>query len=393
MRIALVTETFVPSTDGVVTRLTKAVSHLKRAGHEVVVIAPDLGETEYDGVPIRGIRAVKLPFYRFRPFSLPTPDIEIALKEIQPDVVHAANPLLLAASGAKYAKRQGIPLVCSYHTHIPKYLDYYKIFKPLKPLLWAFIVHQHKRAQVNLCTSHAIREELTSHGVESLHVLPRGVDTERRNPKYRSQEMRALLSKGHPHRKLLVFIGRLAIEKEIDRLLPLVQTREDIRLAIVGDGPDRGRLEKLFLGTDTVFTGFLHGDALSQAFASADAFVFPSVSETLGLVILESMASGVPVIAAKSEPTLEQIRHLENGLLFNVEEYDSLPAAVDLLYDEALYSKIRTRGLQEALDQSWESASEAMESAYHLAIARSALADSKVSLRNRLKRYWFGEWV
>ena len=128
MRIALVTETFLPSTDGVVTRLTRAVTFLKEQGHDVTVIAPDLGVSAYQGCPVIGMPVTRLPFYRYRPFSLPTREVAGILRRLKPDLVHAANPVLLAASAAKHAERMNLPLVCSYHTHIPKYLDYYKIF-------------------------------------------------------------------------------------------------------------------------------------------------------------------------------------------------------------------------------------------------------------------------
>ena len=186
--------------------------------------------------------------------------------------------------------------------------------------------------------------------------------------------MRGRLSAGEPDKKLLVFIGRLAIEKEIERLLPLVKTRRDVRLAIVGDGPDRARLEKLFANTPTVFTGFLHDRELSEAFASADAFVFPSVSETLGLVILESMASGVPVIAAASGPTKEQIRHLDNGILFEAEDPASLMRAVDALEGTTLVDAIRAKGLAEAREQSWDAASQALLEIYDKAIRIARIA-------------------
>ena len=372
MRIALVTETFLPSTDGVVTRLTRAVTFLKEQGHDVTVIAPDLGVSAYQGCPVIGMPVTRLPFYRYRPFSLPTREVAGILRRLKPDLVHAANPVLLAASAAKHAERMNLPLVCSYHTHIPKYLDYYKIFKPLKPLLWRYIRTQHRRAHVNLCTSGAIRKELTAQCVENLRVLPRGVDTVRRHPKYASQAMRQRLTGGEPEKTLLVFIGRLAIEKEIDRLLPLIRKRGDVRLAIVGDGPDRARLQQLFAGTRSVFTGFLHDEELSAAYASADAFLFPSVSETLGLVILESMASGTPVIAARSEPTCEQLQDGVNGLLFDAKDEQSLFAAVDRLNSPAI-DLIRATARKEALENSWPNASAALLDAYETAVARARL--------------------
>ncbi|MFC4986163.1 glycosyltransferase [Salinicoccus siamensis] len=106
------------------------------------------------------------------------------LKKFQPDVVHAVNPILLATSAVKAAQKLDIPLVSSYHTHLPKYLDFYKAYKPAKPLLWWYIKRNHKNADLNLVTSQAIREELDAQGIERLDVIPRGVDVDHRHPRF-----------------------------------------------------------------------------------------------------------------------------------------------------------------------------------------------------------------
>lgn len=336
MRIAIVTETFLPSVDGVVTRLTHAVERMTSLGHEVLVIAPDLGVTEHAGARVVGMRCVTLPFYRHRPFALPTRRVDAVLRQFRPDVVHAAQPMMLASSAARSAHRRGVPLVASYHTHIPRYLDLYRAWAWARPLVWWWIRRNHALADLNLVTSSAMREELAAHGVERLRVLRRGVDTAARSPRFRSSAMRARLSGGRvggltgaAGPAVLLYVGRLAVEKSIDTLRPLLDRRDDVVLAIVGDGPDRARLEEVFAGTATVFTGFLRGDELAAAFASADAFVFPSVTETLGLVILEAMASGLPVVAARSGPTVEQVEDGVTGRIHDAGDLDGLDRAVD----------------------------------------------------------------
>lgn len=355
MRILIVTETFLPSTDGVVTRLLEGIKYIYGQGHEVAVIAPDLGSYQCcGGVPIYGVPAVTMPLYQARPWGLPSPRVGRIMKEFDPDLVHVAMPVLIGLAGVYYAKKQNRALVASYHTHLSKYLSYYHLDHPLlQRLLWAFERFIHNQALLNLCTSETMRQELVGQGFRDVKVLRRGVDTIGRHPHFRMDAMRRRLSDGEDNKKLLLFVGRLAAEKEIDRLLPIVQKREDLRLAIVGDGPDRERLEKLFANTPTVFTGFLHGEELSQAYASADAFVFPSVSETLGLVILEAMASGLPVLAARSGPTLEQIQDGVNGLLFDVDDESSLQRAIDLLDDPQVMNPIRAQVRKEAEAYAW----------------------------------------
>ncbi|AGK95811.1 glycosyltransferase family 4 protein [Clostridium pasteurianum] len=365
MRIAIVTETFLPSTDGIVTRLINAIRYMKQQGHDILVIAPDLGKVNYLDAKIAGIRSINLPFYKSRGFSLPSANVKKILENFKPDVVHAVNPLLLAASGVKYAKKLGIPLIASYHTNIPKYLRYYNFHGLAESLLWAYILHQHKQSLINLCTSNSIKEELEAHNIPNLHVLKRGVDTINRHPRFYDADMRSRLLHGNNDKHLLIFVGRLAAEKEIHKIKPLLKARDDISLAIIGDGPEREKLEKEFQGTHTVFTGFLHGEELSKAYASADAFIFPSVTETLGLVILEAMSSGLPVIAAESGPTLEQVKHMENGLIFQNEDLKSMENAVKLLDDKELLQTMKKNARREAEQISWDKASQQLLDFYY----------------------------
>ena len=367
MRIAIVTETFLPSTDGVVTRLTKAVSYFRRQGHDVLIIAPELGVTEFEGARVAGIKPITFPFYQSRPWAPRSRAVKTLLQDFKPDIVHAANPILLAASGVKYASKLGYPLVASFHTNLPKYLEYYKL--PLaKPLLWRYLKGLHNQAELNLVTSRAMFDELTAQSINHLRLLPRGVDIDGLSPKYRNETTRFELTAGHPERTLLIYVGRLAHEKDLHKLLPLMKKRADLALAIIGDGPLKAELEELFKNTNTIFTGLKHGETLAKAYASADAFVFPSVTETLGLVILEGMASGLPVLAVRSKPSLEQITDQVNGLLFEDHDLGSLEAALARLEEPNFREQLRVNARQEAEHYSWEHASAAMLNYYQEAI-------------------------
>lgn len=162
-----------------------------------------------------------------------------------------------------------------------------------------------------------------------------------------------MLSGGEPDKRLLLYVGRLAAEKEIERLRDVLLASDDFRLAIVGDGPHRGRLESHFAGTRTVFTGFLHGERLAQAYASSDIFVFPSTTETLGLVLLEAMVSGLAVVAAASPPSREQIQEGITGFLYDPQVPGSLVNAILPLQDEELLRRIGDRAREAALTQGW----------------------------------------
>ncbi|MDB9379155.1 glycosyltransferase family 4 protein, partial [Nodularia sphaerocarpa] len=283
MRIALFTETFLPKIDGIVTRLRHTVDHLQRNGDQVLVFAPDGGITEHKGAKVYGVTGFPLPLYPELKMALPRPAIGYALEEFQPDIIHVVNPAVLGLAGIFYSKMLKIPLVASYHTHLPQYLQHYGLGM-LEGFLWELLKGAHNQAALNLCTSTVMMEELTEHGIERVKVWQRGVDTEFFHPDLASLEMRSRLSQNHPESPLLLYVGRLSAEKEIERIKPILEAIPHARLALVGDGPHRQELEKHFANTDTHFVGYLTGQELGSAFASADAFIFPSRTETLGLV-------------------------------------------------------------------------------------------------------------
>ncbi|ALX48912.1 glycosyltransferase family 4 protein [Lentibacillus amyloliquefaciens] len=356
MKIAIITETFVPSTDGVVTRLKACIRYFKREGHDVRVIAPDLGVDEFEGVKIEGIPARTLLLYRSKKFSLPSRKVKKILEDYDPDVVHVVNPALVGATGVHYARKLGFPMVASFHTQVPKYADYYNL-PMFKGFLWWYFRKLHNQADLNLCTSEAVKEELLEQNFHNVRVWERGVDTELFDPDNYDEDMRDKLSDGQTDKKLLLFVGRLAPEKEIEKIKSVLDASDEFVLAIVGDGPHRQTLEKHFAGTNTVFTGFMHGEELAKAYASSDVFVFPSTTETLGLVITEAMASGLPLVAAESGPTCEQIEDNRTGLLYDKNKQDDFKDTVLRFTDETLRKRLAKAARNDIAEMSWDTQS------------------------------------
>ncbi|PFG11889.1 glycosyltransferase family 4 protein [Bacillus sp. es.036] len=368
MKISIVTETFLPSTDGVVTRLRASIDYLIDQGHEIQVIAPDLGVRSYRNIRFDGVQPRTFFLYKHRKFGMPTRTIKTYLEEFDPDLVHVVNPAFMGYSGIKYGKKLGVPLIASYHTHVPKYADYYNMSWS-EPLLWWHFRRMHNKADINLCTSQAILEELNDQNFYNMHLWKRGVDTERFNPELRDSDMRRRLSNDHPDKTLLLFVGRLAFEKEIDSLVPMLEQKPDAHLAIVGDGPYRSELEKNFAHLKNVtFTGFLHGEELARAYASADAFMFPSTTETLGLVILEAMASGLPVIAAESGPTNEQVEDGSTGLLYRSGTNGNLTEVINRLQESGLLKKMSKEAYEHSRDYGWRGPAQQLLDFYESAI-------------------------
>ena len=376
MRIALFTETFLPKVDGIVTRLSHTVDHLQRLGHQVLVFSPEGGLKEYKGAKINGIPGFPLPLYPELKLALPRPSIRQELELFQPDLIHIVNPAVLGVGGLYYAKSLGIPLVASYHTHLPKYLEHYGLGM-LEGLLWELLKAMHNQAVVNLVTSTAMQDALVEHGVERVKVWQKGVDTESFDPSLASAEMRSHLTQGHPDSPLLLYVGRLSAEKEIDRIKPVLEAIPGARLALVGDGPYRADLERIFADTPTLFAGYMTGKVLGAAFASADAFVFPSRTETLGLVLLEAMAAGCPVIAANAGGIPDIVTDGVNGYLFDPDAEDGAIAATQrLLASASERETLRYNARAEAERWGWAAATLQLQGFYQAVLADQSLVSA-----------------
>ncbi len=373
MRIALFTETFLPKVDGIVTRLSHTVDHLQRQGDQVLVFSPDGGLRDYKGAKIYGVPGFPLPLYPELKLALPRPSFRQVLENFRPDLIHVVNPAVLGLGGLYYAKSLGVPLVASYHTHLPKYLEHYGLGM-LEGLLWELLKVAHNQALLNLCTSTAMQEQLTDHGIERVELWQKGVDTELFQPHLGSPEVRSQLSQGHPDSPLLLYVGRLSAEKEIDRIKPILEAIPGARLALVGDGPYRHDLEAYFANTPTYFAGYRTGSDLAAAFASADAFIFPSRTETLGLVLLEAMAAGCPVIAANAGGIPDIVTDGVNGYLFDPsDEQGAIAATRRLLSNSAEREQIRHNARQEAERWGWSAATRQLRRYYQSVLSSSSL--------------------
>ena len=364
MRIALFTETFLPKIDGIVTRLKHTVEHLQRQGHQVLVISPDGGIKEYKGAKVYGVAGIPLPLYPELKLAIPRPTLKIVLEKFRPNLIHVVNPAVLGLGGIYYAKVLNIPLIASYHTHLPQYLHHYGL-GALEGLLWELLKLGHNQAQLNLCTSTAMVETLVDHGIERVDLWQRGVDTEMFQPHLVSKQMRSRLSQGNPDAPLLLYVGRVSAEKQIDEIKPVLEAIPSARLAIVGDGPHREAMETHFAETNTHFVGYLQGLELAAAFASSDAFIFPSRTETLGLVLLEAMAAGCPVVAARSGGIPDIVTDGVNGYLFEpTDARGAVVATQKLLAATEERELLRQNARQEAEKWGWSAATKQLVTYY-----------------------------
>ncbi len=354
MRLAIFTETFLPKWDGIANTLCYLLEHLAERGHACLMFAPEGAPERYAETEIIGLPSMAFPFYRDLKLVPPLVDVEQELADFEPDLVHLVNLASLGLVGMRHANDLGIPVVASYHTDLPGYARHYGM-RLLEDPIWAYFRWLHNQADLNLCPSHFTKRELEAHEFERVDVWGRGVDTDRFNPKWRDAAWRERLTDGHPESPLMLYVGRLATEKRIDWLRPLLDIVPNARLAIVGDGPIREDLEERFEGTSTVFTGFLDGMDLSRAYAAGDLFVFPSASETFGNVVLEAMASGLPVIAAGAGGPVDHVKHRVNGFLSDPDDpADFAALAWRGISDPDLLQTMRESARAYAETQTWD---------------------------------------
>lgn len=345
MRIAVVTETWAPNIDGVVVRLENTVRALREAGHEVLVVAPVTGTT-IPGVREYRTKRIRLGFvYGGQAWGVPDWGVRRALDDFAPDVVHVVNPVAMGSLAA-WLVRSRYPVVVSYHTDVVAYASRYHLGW-LEGTLKSLMRRTYRRAAVRLATSQAGRDQLAEVGIRDVALWPRGVDRELFRIDRDGSAMRERLTP-RPEDPLVLYVGRLAAEKDCDRLLPLLERHPRMHLAFVGDGPDRERLERLFGSERVTFTGVLRGEDLADAYAAADVFVFPSTTDTLGLVLLEAMACGVPIVATDTPAARETLTGYPHGVL------------VDGSGEEAL-----CEGVQRAISTSGTAGDAALETARH----------------------------
>jgi len=369
MRIALFTETFLPKIDGVVTRVVRSVEQLAALGHEVLIFAPGSPPDE-----LAGQRVVRVPSIPFRPWypelflGLPRPRIGREIDRFAPDVVHVVNPVILGLWGTLIARQRGLPLLASYHTDITQYAKHLNL-PFLSPISDRFLRDVHNQAHVNLCTSMPMVNSARGLGIERVRLWPKAVDTDLYHPDKRSQAMRERLSDGHIEDTLLLYVGRLSREKRVDWLYAPITNLEGVRLALVGSGPYEDELREMFADTPTVFTGYMSGEELASAYASADVFTFPSDTETLGFVAMEAMASGVPVVGARAGGVPDVIRHGENGFMFTPGDLGDLTEQIRrLVVDEVLRKRMGEQGRLDMEPHGWRAATETLVDFYQEAI-------------------------
>ena len=313
-KVAILTESFLPKLDGVVKTSYLTIRYLQETGREVLVFAPDIAVDNVGASQVIPLPSIGLPQAPETRMALPNPVVARHIEDFQPDMIHLFSPAAMAVNGMAVGRHLNLPVIANYQTDLPGYTERYG-FPMLSGPVNRWLRYIHNGCHLTLAPTQTIIRHLRAVGYRRVRHWGRGVNTERFSPSHaRAAMRRRLLKDRDPNALLCLFVGRLANEKRVDLLLEMARS-PGIALTIIGDGALRAELERTFAGTDTVFTGYLIGDELAQAYASADVFVFPGIHETFGQVILEAMASGLPSVVANAGGVPDVIADGISGLV------------------------------------------------------------------------------
>jgi phosphatidylinositol alpha 1,6-mannosyltransferase len=363
MRIAVVTEAFLPQVNGVTNSVLRLLEFCKAQGHDVLIIAPESegAPSEYLGYKIKHVPSISMK--KLIPMAVPKKYLEPLLEGFAPDVIHLASPIFLGHYVARIARKMGIPTVSVYQTDIAGFARHYGLTIAHNTLKkWVSRIHQ--ASDITLAPSKWACRDLEQSGVKNVRLWKRGVDLVNFTPSRRDESLRANIAGGK--KKLIVgYVGRIANEKRIDDLKILDQ-QGDIQLVIVGDGPAAPRIKRELPGAR--FVGYQSGTELARYVASFDIFVHTGKHETFCQGIQEALASGVPVIGPDTGGPVDLIEHGITGLLIDTADAHELLEAVATLRNHSSFDLMQLAARRSVEHRTWDYINSQLISHYQDAI-------------------------
>lgn len=353
MRIAIFTDTFLPEINGVTKTLSKMKKYMDEQEIEYKFFIP--GDAKDANENIVSFNSFSFFLYPERKIAIPRyKEIKNSLDKFNPDIIFIVTPFAIGLMGFRYAKEKGIPIVSNYSTDFPKYLKHYKL-EILQNAVWTFFRWFHSSSHINFCPSIATKLDMENHGIRNVEIWGRGIEINEFSPRKRNQELREKYC--IDDEKLLLYVGRIAPEKELDVLIDAVKIlnkkKLKFKLLVIGDGPSKQGFEDENI-ENVVFVGYKRGEELKEYYASTDIFTFPSSSETYGNVILEAMASGLPVVAPFAGGVKENLIDMENGLAFQTGDPEDMAEKIEcLLTNSELIDRFGETARKHTLSKGW----------------------------------------
>lgn len=369
-RVAIVTESFLPTINGVTTSVCRVLEHLRDTGREAMVITPRCGApTQHAGAPIFEVPSLA---YREFPVGMPSPQVAALLGRFRPDVVHAASPFLLGGQAIAEARRMGVPSVAVYQTDVAGFARRNRL-GAAAGFAWQVVRRVHNQADRTLAPSTSAIADLEAAGVDRVERWGRGVDLDGFHPDNRHGPAAAALRRQlAPGGETTVgYVGRIAPEKGLHRLRALAGV-PGIRIALVGDGPGMAETRRALRGLPVTFLGERTGPALAAAYAALDVFVHTGTEETFGQTLQEAAASGLPVVAPRAGGPLDLVDHGTTGFLYDPGDERSLRDAVSTLArNPSLRAPMGEAGRRRVLERSWPRVCEDLVAHYEAAARRA----------------------
>jgi len=382
MKIGIFTDSYRPYTSGVVRSIETFSHEYTRKGHQVYIFGPDAPFSQARSKREEGIyRFLSIPAPTFSDYAIPipvSPQLRSTIKKLKLDIIHVQSPFLLGRLGARMAKKFKIPLVFTFHTLYDQYVHYVPIARTTSRKVVQYISRDFcNRCNLVITPSSPIKSYLGRMGVNTpIQVVPTGLNLDEfkdTNPRWLHQNFSL-----QENERILLFVGRLGKEKNLVFLLKslkkVMEKHQNTRLVLIGSGPQEAQLRKLCRDMNikdrVVFTGLLSRDQIVHAYASADIFTFPSVTETQGLVIGEAKASGLPIVAINAFGTSDMIKHGEDGYLCKPSQDEFSSRIITLLDNPELYQEMHHKALENSIYLSSSYCADKMINQYQKLIAR-----------------------
>lgn len=373
MRIALLTETYLPEINGVARTLARLVRELKVRGHSIHIIRPQqksdkqhsigTGSDENDLDITTLVNGIKIPGYSSLQFGLPAyRKLKSLWGRQQPDVIYVATEGPLGWSAVRAANKLNIPVVSGFHTNFDAYSKHYRLGF-LENIIFAYLKRLHNKTKCTLAPSTQMVEKLRSKGIKETHLFSRGVDTGLFSPVHRDDNLRGNWVKNNDD-TVCLYVGRVAAEKNISTVVSafdaMKQVNEQVQLVVVGDGPLLKSLMRQ--REDIIFAGEKIANELSRYYASADIFLFASETETFGNVVVEAMSSGLCVVSNDYAAGKMHIKHKQNGITVEFANKQAfLESCRELIADKELIKRTRQAARETAEQIDWKQVIDSFE--------------------------------